>query len=57
MTEQVFVASARFDTLATALADLDKDHPEYENQIRVTLGEIGGVWPDSIKDEAEAEAA
>lgn len=57
MTEQVFVASARFDALAAAVADLDPDHPEYRNQIRVTLGEVGGVWPDSIQAEAEAEAA
>lgn len=54
MTEQVFVASARFDALAAALADLDKDHPEYKNQIVTTLGEIGGVWPASIKAESEA---
>lgn len=54
MTEQVFVASARFDALAIALADLDPEHPEYRNQIRVTLGEVGGVWPDTIQAEAEA---
>lgn len=57
MPEQVFVASARFDALAIALADLDPAHPEYRNQIRVTLGEVGGVWPNSIQGEAEAEAA
>ncbi len=55
MPEQLFVASARFDALAAALADLDPEHPEYENQIRVTLGEVGGVWPDTIQAEAEAD--
>lgn len=54
MPEQLFVRSALFHALVAKIASLDKDHPEFENQIVTTLGEDGGIWPDSIKDEAEA---
>lgn len=56
MPEQLFVASARFDALVASLLALDKDHPTFENNIITTLGEVGGVWPDTIQAEAEAEA-
>lgn len=57
MTEQVFVASARFDALVAALSSLDKDHPQFENYIISALVEIGGVLPNTIQAETEAYEA
>ncbi|MDO8985561.1 hypothetical protein [Cypionkella sp.] len=52
-----YIPTDRFDTLVAALVSLDRDHPEFENNVITTLGEVGGLWPDTLKAELEAYEA
>jgi hypothetical protein len=39
-----------------ALADLEPDFwkGDLETQVVITLGEIGGIWPESIREDVRA---
>lgn len=52
-----YIPADCFRTLVAALVGLDRDHPEFENNVITALGEVGCLWPDTLKAELEAYEA
>lgn len=54
---EFFLSTAVYDDLIAALKAAQPDHPEFENQIKIALGEVGNIWPASIRPEVDAMRA
>ncbi len=51
----LYVDTETYRRLVAALAVLEADFwkGDLETQVIITLGEIGGIWPESIREEGE----
>lgn len=57
-----YVTDATYHALKSALARLvaqpfDREGTDPETEVIAALGEVGGIWPQSVMDDAERGAA